>query len=85
MQTDASAVGLGAVLEQDGHVIAYASPNGARASVLCDTARMSANSVCLETVTSFRSDQGCNQGLIDPPKAGRGHATFIGPSQTAKC
>ena len=25
------------------------------------------------------------QGLIDPPKAGRGHATLIGPSQTAKC
>ena len=25
LQTDASAVGLGAVLEQDGHVIAYAS------------------------------------------------------------
>ena len=25
------------------------------------------------------------EGLIDPPKAGRGHATLIGPSQTAKC
>ena len=25
LQTDASAIGLGAVLEQDGHVIAYAS------------------------------------------------------------
>ena len=25
------------------------------------------------------------QGLIDPLKAGRGHATLIGPSQTARC
>lgn len=54
LQTDASAVGLGAVLEQDGHVIAYAShaltTSERQYSVI---QRVSSHSICVETVPTL--------------------------------
>ena len=43
-----------------------------------------ANATHMYTHT-HKSSMMYNQGCIDPLKAGRGHATLIGPSQTAKC
>ena len=58
LETDASDVGIAAVLQQDGHVIAYASralSKSCREELQCHTERVLSNSLWHETVSTLSS------------------------------
>ena len=91
LQTDASAVGLGAVLEQNGHPVAYASrslTSPEKQYVVMHSKRMSRNSVCPQAIPTLsigrpfqNLDRSCPTAVVIHTKDG-GYAVSVGTGHT---